>query len=114
MLKVRWTFAFMVLGFLVAMPSFAETPLDRMMAKGDHAGLEQYYAKEAKEFKTKATHWEFLADYYSEHPDQAGDKPNEHIAHLRGVAKELLQSAHEAQDLAATHRAMKARKGVGP
>ena len=75
MLKLRWTCAFMVLGLLVAMPSFAAEPLETMISKGDHQGLQRYYSQQAQEFKAKANYWDTVAEFYERHPGEpTGDR----------------------------------------
>lgn len=111
-LKVRLTCAFMVLGLLVAMPSFAAESLETMISKGDHEGLQGYYSQQAQEFKTKAENWEFAAEFYDKHPGDATGSTSaaQHIAHCRTIAESLRKAAHEARDLASQHYQL-SRKG---
>lgn len=115
MLKVRWVSVFMVLGLLVAMPSFAETSVQNMISKSDHEGLANYYAQQAQELKEKAKHWEFTAEFYEKHAD-AKTKADaaQHAAHCRAIAQTYQKAAEEAQALDREHRALQPRHGVGP
>lgn len=54
MKKIRWAVAFVVLGLLVATPSFADSSLESMIREGDHQKLEAYYAQLAQDLKTRA------------------------------------------------------------
>ena len=112
MLKVKWTCAFMVLGLLVAMQSFAAESLETMISKGDHQGLQSYYSQQAQEFKTKADNWEFAAEFYEKHPGEPTGSVSsaQHIAHCRTIAESLRKAGHEARDLASQHYQL-SRKG---
>ena len=68
MLKVKWTCAFLVLGLLFVMQSFAgshDIP-GSMVGKGmgDLFELAMYYEEQAQADKSKAENWDFMADYY--------------------------------------------------
>jgi hypothetical protein len=108
MLKVRWVSAFMILGFLVAMQSFAETSVQNMISKSDHEGLANYYAQQAQELKEKAKHWEFTAEFYEKHSDpNAKTDSAQHAAHCRTIAQNYKKAAEEAGALASEHLAMR-------
>jgi len=120
MLKVKWASAFLVLGLLVVMQSFAGTHdiPGSMIGKGmgDHHEIAMYYEAQAQADKSKAENWEFMADYYAKYPQEYSGKAETlemHVAHLRSVAGDLRKSAEKNQALAAQHRSM-ARQGVGP
>lgn len=101
MLKVKWVSAFMILGFLVAMQSFAGTSIQSMISKGDHAAQADYYSQQAKEFKAKAMYWENTAEFYEKHsdPDTKTDS-DKHAAHCRTIAQNYKTMADEATSLA--------------
>lgn len=113
MLKVKWTGAFVVLGLLVAMQSFAQMPEGTMA--GDHMKLAMYYEQQALDMKAKAQNWEFAADYYEKFPAEVSGKmtASEHIAHCKAIAADFRKSMQNNLDLAARHRNL-IRSGVGP
>ena len=107
MLKMRWVSAFMVLGLLVAMQSFAQTSVQNMISKSDHEGLANYYAQQVQELREKAKHWEFTAESYEKHPDpNAKTDSAQHAAHCRAIAQDYAKAAEEAGALAREHRAL--------
>lgn len=109
----RGTCLFVVLGFLVSMPAFAEDHLEALIKAGDHRKLEMYYLDEAKDLKTKADKWEFIAEYYEKFPEEYSggvDNVHKHIANLRAMAEDYRKAMHEARDLASRHRSLM-RKG---
>lgn len=112
LLKVRLACAFMVLGLLVAMPSFAAESLETMISKGDHQGLQGFYSQQAQEFKAKANYWDTVAEFYERHPGEpTGDRTRaQHIAHCQAISETFRKAAHEAQNLATEHYDM-TRKG---
>ena len=105
MLKLRGICAFVVLGLLVAMPIFAADPLETMISKGDHQGLQSYYSQQAQELKAKANYWDTIAEFYERHPGEpTGARTRaEHIAHCQAISETLRKAAHEAQNLATEH-----------
>ena len=113
MLKVKWTCAFLVLGLLVAMQSFAQTPAGTMT--GDHMQLAMYYEQQAQDMKGKAQQWEFAAEYYEKFPAEVSGKmtASEHIAHCKAIAADFRKAMKDNQELASKHRAM-IRTGAGP
>jgi hypothetical protein len=113
MLKVKWTCAFLVLGLLVAMQSFAEMPDGNMT--GDHMKLAMYYDQQAQDLKAKAENWEFAAEYYEKFPPKTVDgmTASEHIAHCRAIAADFRKAMKDNQALAAKHHAL-VRLGAGP
>ncbi len=105
MLKLRGICTFLVLGLLVAMPIFAAEPLETMIRKGDHQGLQQYYSQQAQELKAKANYWDTIAAFYDRHPGEpTGVRTRaEHIAHCQAISATLRKAADEAQNLATAH-----------
>jgi len=105
MLKLRGICAFVVLGLLVAMPIFAADPLETMISKGDHQGLQRYYSQQAQELKAKANYWDTIAEFYERHPGEpTGVRTRaQHIAHCQAISETLRKAAHEAQNLATEH-----------
>ena len=83
-------------------------PQDLVM-KGDHAGLETYYKKQATELREKAKSWDMIAESYEKHPDPHGKlgklDTREHATHCRDVAAAYRKAASEADELARAHRA---------
>lgn len=113
MRKVSWVFAFMVLGLLVAIPSFAETSVQNMISKSDHNGLAIYYAQQAKDLREKAKQWEFTAEFYEKHEDPKSKAESaQHAAHCRTIAQSYAKAADEADALATEHRAMQSHGRV--
>ena len=112
MLKLKWICAFLVLGLLVAMPIFAADPLETMISKGDHQGLQRYYSQQAQELKAKANYWDTIAEFYERHPGEPTGVRTwaEHIAHCQAISKALRKAALEAQNLATEHYEL-TRKG---
>jgi hypothetical protein len=108
MREVSWVFVFMVLGLLVAMPSFAETSVQNMISKSDHNGLATFYAQQAQELREKAKAWEMTAESYERHSEPHGKtEPKQHAAHCRAIAQSYVKAADEADELAREHRAMR-------
>lgn len=113
MLKVKWTCAFLVLGLLVTMQSFAdEISMPAGNMAGDHMQLMMYYDHMAKDLKAKAEHWEFAAEYYEKFPAKniEGMTASEHIAHTRAIAADFRKEMKENMELATKHRDLM-RKG---
>jgi hypothetical protein len=110
MLTVKWAGAFLVLGLLVAMQGFAQTPEGTMA--GDHMKLSMYYEQQAQDLKTKAQQWEFAAEYYEKFPAEVSGKmtASEHIAHCKAIAADFRKAMKDNLDLAAKHRDLM-RKG---
>ena len=107
------TCLFLALSFMVSMPAFAEDHLEALIKAGDHRQLEMYYLEEAKNLKTKADKWEFIAEYYEKFPEEysgGGENVHKHIANLRAMADDYRKAMHEARDLASRHRFLM-RKG---
>jgi hypothetical protein len=104
-LKLRWTCAFMVLGLLVAIQSFAAEPLESLINKGSHQELQDFYSQQAKEFKAKADYWDLAAEFYERHPGEpTGDLTRaQHIAHCQAISETFRKAAHEARNLATEH-----------
>ena len=116
MLKVKWTCAFLVLGLLVAMQSFAdEIAMPAGNMTGDHMQMMEYYDHQAKDLKAKAEHWEFAAEYYEKFPQKTVDgmTASEHIAHCRAIAADFRKAMKDNLGLAAKHSAL-VRGGAGP
>ena len=112
-LTVKWTGAFLVLGLLVAMQTFAQTPAGTM--SGDHMQLAMYYEQQAQDMKAKAQMWEFAGEYYEKFPAEVSGKmtASEHIAHCKAIAADFRKAMKDNQELASKHRAM-IRTGAGP
>jgi len=103
--------AFMILGFLFATQSFAGTPLESQIIKGDHQQLAMYYSDQAQEFKAQARFWEGAAENYEHHPElyKVSDIA-EQAAHCRTIARDFRKMADEAAGLASEHMS-RSRKG---
>jgi hypothetical protein len=104
---------FLALGFMVSMPAFADDHLEALIKAGNHRMLENYYLEEAKDLKSKATKWEFIAEYYEKFPEEFSGGPenvDKHIKNLRAMAEDYRKAMHEARDLAMRHHAL-IRKG---
>ena len=113
MLKVKWTCAFLVLGLLVAMQSFAdEIAMPTGSMAGDHMQMMMYYDHMAKDLKAKADQWEFAAEYYEKFPAEVSGNMTaaEHIAHCKAIAADFRKAMKENQALAAKHNEL-TRKG---
>ena len=112
MLKVKWVSAFMIVGFLVAMQSFAGTPaLETAVAKGTHQELAMHYAEQAQDFKAKARFWDNTAESYEHHPElYSASDIAEQAAHCRQIARNFRKMADEAAALASEHIS-RSRKG---
>ena len=77
-----------------------------LVIQGDHAGLDNYYKKQAAELQEKAKSWDLLAESYEKHPDPHGKlDAREHATHCRDVAAAYRKAATEADELARAHRA---------
>ncbi|TKS61203.1 MAG: hypothetical protein EWM72_00690 [Nitrospira sp.] len=113
MLKVKWVSAFMILGFLFAMQSFAASPVESPIIKGGHQQLAMYYADQAQNFKAQARFWDNTAESYEHHPElyKASDIA-EQAAHCRTIARNYRKMADEAATLASEHmsRSSKGRR----
>jgi hypothetical protein len=112
MLKAKWACAFMVLGLLVAMQSFAAESLETLIKKGSHQELQDFYSQQAQEFKAKADYWDNAAEFYEKHPGEpTGDRTRaQHIAHCQAISESFRKAAHEARNLAMEHFSL-TRKG---
>ena len=110
MFKVKLIAAIMILGFLLAMPSFAAGP-ESSIPKGDHQVLAMYYADQVQDFKAKARFWENTAESYEHHPElyKASDIADQ-AAHCRTIARNYRKMADEAATLASEHMSL-TRKG---
>jgi len=51
-------------------PALASDDLETLIKTGDHRKLEMYYVEEAKNLKTRADKWEFIAEYYEKFPEE--------------------------------------------
>ena len=120
MRTVKWTGAFLVLGLLVAMHSFAgskdipEGITDKNIRT--HFEVALHYEEQAQANKSKADNWEFMADYYEKFPKEYNETTipvKEHIAHLRAIAADFKKAEEHDRALAAKHRAL-SRHGLGP
>lgn len=119
MLKIKWACAFLVLGFLVAMQTFAgshDIPDGIVGGVKTHFGLAMEYEEQAQIAKSKADNWEFMADYYEKFPKEYHDASmplKEHIAHLRSIAEDFKKTEEQDRALAKKHRLL-SRHGLGP
>ena len=76
-----------------------------LVDRGDHAGLENYYKKQAQDLREQAKNWETLADSYERHRDPHGKlEPTQHAAHCRAIGQAYRKAADEADELAREHR----------
>ncbi len=111
MMKIGWVPTLLMFGFLAGMSGCAEmgvTSPQGMIGQHGHGGLANYYAQQAGELREKATHWEFMAEYYDKHPEP-GTKTDsaQHAAHGRTIAPNYQKAVDEAEALAREHRAMR-------
>lgn len=78
--------------------------IKEMLAKNDHAGLAEYYKKEADEARHKAEgQKEMAAEYYKKYPK------GQYFKHCEKMADKYLEEAKENDALAEMHS--KAAKG---
>jgi hypothetical protein len=113
MKTAKWACLFLALSFLMSMPVFAADDLEDLIKAGDHRKLQMYYLEEAKNLKTKADKWEFIAEYYEKFPEEysgGAENVHKHIENLRAMADDYRRAMHEARDLAARHYSL-IRKG---
>jgi len=84
----------------------AGRPPQQLINQNDHAGLANYYSRQAQELRDKAKGWDVMADFYEQHRDPHGKlEPKQHAAHCHAIAENYLKSASEADALATEHRA---------
>lgn len=77
-----------------------ESTVKEMIEKGDHAGLAEYYEKEAKEAHHKADGQKAMAsEYLKKYPK------NTYAKHCEKMEKSLHDEAKEYEELARMHRA---------
>lgn len=105
-------FRFLLAPVMLALPLIstgcAETSAQRLVDQHDHAGLATHYTHEAQEFRDKANHWDFMAEFYEKHPEpESKGGVSQHAAHCREIAKSYRKAADEADALATEHRAMR-------
>ena len=82
-----------------------EASAQRLLDRQDHAGLANYYAQQAQEFKQKAKDWESLAEFYETHPKRYDTvQAAEHAARCRAIAESYRRAAAETEAMAAEHR----------
>lgn len=94
-----------VLSLAFVLPGCAETSQQRLITAHDHPRLANYYSDQAQELREKAKYWEFMAEFYEQHPEQeAKADAAQHAAHCRTIAQSYRKAAEEAEALAAEHR----------
>lgn len=82
-----------------------EASAQRLLDRQDHAGLANYYAQQAQEFKQKARDWESLAEFYEIHPKKYDAvQAAEHAARCRAIAESYRKAAMEAEAMGAEHQ----------
>jgi hypothetical protein len=82
-----------------------QSPPEDLVAKGDHAGLANFYQEQAQELREKAKTWDALAESYKRHSEPHGKvEPQQHAAHCGAVAVSYRKAADEADALATAHR----------
>ena len=120
MIKFHYACAFLILGLLAPMQSFAganDAPGD--IPPGGvrtHFTLALQYEELAQINKSKADNWEFMADYFEKFPKEYNDTSmplKEHIAQLRAIAADFRKTEEQDRALAKKHNYM-ARHGLGP
>jgi hypothetical protein len=116
----KWTGAFLVLGLLVTMHSFAgskdvpEGITDKNIRT--HFEVALHYEEQAQANKSKADNWEFMVDYFEKFPKEYNGTTmpvKEHIAQLRAIAADFKKAEEHDRALASKHRAL-SRHGLGP
>lgn len=76
-----------------------------MISQHDHPGLAARYAQEEQDLREKAKHWDFMAEFYEQHPEpEARADAAQHAAHCRAIAQSYIKAAEEAEALAREHR----------
>ena len=81
-----------------------QAPQD-LVNRGDHAGLESFYKRQAQDLREQAKTWETLAESYERHRDPHGKlEPAQHAAHCRAIGESYRKAADEADALAREHR----------
>ncbi|MGH7184072.1 MAG: hypothetical protein ACREJN_19140 [Nitrospiraceae bacterium] len=121
MLKFKYICAFLVLGLLAAVHTFAasgDSPDDSTLPGGvkTHFTLALHYEELAQINKSKADNWEFMADYIEKFPKEYHDTSiplKEHIDQLRAIAEDFRKTEEQDWALAKKHHHM-ARHGIGP
>jgi hypothetical protein len=105
MVTLRANVALCALGLMLALQGCMGVSTQHMIDQQDHSGLAMHYSQEAKELREKATHWEFMAEFYEQHPEpEAKADAAQHAAHCRTIAQSYRKAADEADALAAEHR----------
>jgi len=95
---------FLMLLPLVMIGCRGGTP-QHLIEEADHAGLVSYYTQEAQTLRQKAQEWEFMAEFYEQHPaSYAKANPAQHAAHCRAITESYRKAAGEAEALAREHR----------
>lgn len=108
MLNRRWVSMLFAVGLALVLEGCAETSAQRMINASDHVGLANYYAQQAQELRDKAKSWEFMAEFYEQHPEpQVKAESAKHAAHCRTIGQNYRKAADEAEALAQEHRAMR-------
>ena len=120
MLKFKYMCAFLVLGLLAAVPTFAASgDSTEGISQGGiktHFSVALQYEELAQINKSKADNWEFMADYIEKFPKEYHDPSvplKEHIAQLRAIAADFRKTEEQDRALAKKHHSL-ARHGLGP
>jgi hypothetical protein len=108
MVNFRLLLVSVAFAMMVVAQGCAETSTQRLVDQHDHAGLATHYTHEAQEFRDKANHWDFMAEFYEKHPEpDSKGGASQHAAHCREIAQNYKKAAEEADALATEHRAMR-------
>ena len=120
MRRIQYICAFLILGVLATVQSFAgTTDIPESQLPGGvktHFTLALYYEELAQINKSKAEHWEFMADYYEKFPKEYHGTSiplKEHISQLRAIAVDFRKAEDQARETAKEHH-YQARHGIGP
>jgi hypothetical protein len=121
MSKFQYTSVFLILGFLATVQAFAGSSNvipDSQLPGGvrTHFTLALHYEELAQINRSKADHWEFMADYYEKFPSEyrgTSTPLKEHIAQLRAIAADFRKAEDQARESAKEHHSQ-ARHGMGP
>ncbi len=107
MARTRHKALFVAIWVMLTLQACADISVQRMINADDHAGLARYYTQQAEELREEAQRWERTAESYERHSDPHGKtEPAQHARHCRTIARQYLQSAEEADELARQHRTL--------
>ncbi len=100
----RFVYFFLMLLPLVMIGCRGGNP-QHLIEEADHVGLVSYYMQEAQSLRLKAQEWEFMAEFYEQHPaSYTKVDPAKHATHCRTIAESYRKAAIEAEALAREHR----------